>query len=89
MTWPRAQAGLFLLKMVDEVGTGFRAPQEPTQRSLALKERTRSQVLAVELEQIERPEARAPVVLATVQALEIGDAGPINFLAGRWSQARA
>ena len=34
MTWPRPQAGLFLLKMVDEVDSGFRAPQEPTQRSL-------------------------------------------------------
>ena len=55
MTWPRPQAGLFLLKMVDEVGTGFRAPQEPTQRSLALKQRTRPQVLTVEIDQIERP----------------------------------
>jgi len=90
MTWPRPQAGLFLLKMVDEVGTGFRAPQEPTQRSLALKQRARSQVLAVQLEQIERPEERLPIVLATVQPLEVGNAGPItDFLAGRWSQARA
>ena len=82
MTWPRPQAGLFLLKMVDEV--------EPTQRSLALKQRARSQVLAVQLEQIERPEERLPIVLATVQPLEVGNAGPItDFLAGRWSQARA
>jgi hypothetical protein len=51
--------------MVDEVGTGFRAPQEPTQRSLALKQRARSQVLAVQLEQIERPEERLPIVSAT------------------------
>jgi hypothetical protein len=41
--------------MADELDTGFRTAQEPTQRSLALKQRTRPQVLTVEIDQIERP----------------------------------
>jgi hypothetical protein len=38
----RKELGAVALKMVDEVDTSFRASQEPTQRTIALKQRTRS-----------------------------------------------
>jgi hypothetical protein len=48
--------------------------EKPAQCTLARKQRTRAQVNTVQLEQIERPEECVPIVLATVQALEIGHA---------------
>ena len=49
-------------------------PQKSAQRALALQQWSQSEVLAVELEQIEGPQERPAVVLAAVQAIEIGDA---------------
>jgi hypothetical protein len=37
------------------IAAGRRSPQEPVQRVLALEQRPRSQIVAVELEEIEGP----------------------------------
>jgi hypothetical protein len=60
----RKDLGSVALQMVNEVDTGFRAAQEPTQRTLALKQRTRSPpaVDAAKLDATSLGTAAAPIV---------------------------
>ena len=64
-------------EMLVELDADLCATQEPVQCALTLEQRARSQILAIELEQIERPKECYAIQCAAMQALEIRDAGVV------------
>lgn len=66
-----------VLEVLGKADARLHPTQQPMQRRFALEQRLWSQILPVQLEEIEGKKERDPIMLAAMHALEIGDTGVI------------